>query len=77
MYKITTKQEEPFLVETFDGGGCLIGSRDYDVVFQLPDGSYGEVKQAQIVSVIDQETGEPYTEFGNIYFPGHPYPEED
>jgi len=70
---MTLKDQTEISVELFDGGGCMIGSTEYDVSYQLPDGSYGEVKQAEIVSVVDQETGEPYTEFGSLYFPNHPY----
>ena len=76
MYKMTTKSGEEILVASFDGGGCFVESYDYDVAYMVADGGgYDEVKQADIASVIDEETGEPYTELGNRYFPGHPYKE--
>jgi len=38
MYKMTTKSGEEILVASFDGGGCFVGSYDYDVAYMVADG---------------------------------------
>ena len=82
-FKMTLKDGTVVEVASFDGGGCMVGESGAYEVHYTPfpltyDEEYpeypvaAEVLQRDIESVVD-ENGETYTDFGNPYFPHHPY----
>ena len=76
MYLVTMKDGTTQRVKRFDGGGVgfVLGRSigGYEVAAYDPDNNFVEIQQALIESVTDEETGDPFTDFGNPYFP-HPY----
>lgn len=82
-FTMTMKDGTVIEVDEFDGGGVMVGDEEnYEVAYipfpvkyweDMPDVPMSDVVlQRNIKSVMDKD-GNTYTDFGNPYFPHHPY----
>ena len=77
MFIVILQDGSKLRVSSFEGGGMLIGDPEgYEVACTVVNehglASSRTLKQQQIVSVTDEESGLPYLDYGSPYFPGHP-----